>query len=305
MAEIAVALNEALQARSALGTPGRATARLLAHGDGWTVEDVVCTSGPRDRTFEELHSRVAIAVVMTGTFQYRAAGARGTADRVVMTPGSLMLGSMNQCFECGHEHATGDRCLSFGYTPELFERIAAGAGIRARRAVPGFLALRVPPVRAIAPLVAAACGAALHPAGIAWEELSVRLAAEALRLVEGRSGPDSPATLAAEARVTRIARRIEHEPDGDLTLARLSEDARLSPYHFLRVFERLTGVTPHQYVLRTRLRRAALRLVSGSGSVLGIALDCGFGDVSNFNRAFRDEFGTTPRGMRRRVASGR
>jgi AraC-like DNA-binding protein len=78
----------------------------------------------------------------------------------------------------------------------------------------------------------------------------------------------------------------------------LAREAGLSPYHFLRTFERLTGVTPHQFVMRARLREAAIRLVAESGNVLDIALDCGFGDVSNFNRAFRTEFGASPRAYR-------
>ena len=82
-------------------------------------------------------------------------------------------------------------------------------------------------------------------------------------------------------------------------MARLADAAALSPYHFLRTFDNLTGVTPHQYVLRARLRDAAVRLVRESGSVLDIALDCGFGDISNFNRAFRSEFGVSPRAYRR------
>jgi AraC-like DNA-binding protein len=52
--------------------------------------------------------------------------------------------------------------------------------------------------------------------------------------------------------------------------------------------------------MRARLRRAALRLSSGKGKIVDIALDCGFGDVSNFNRAFRAEFGMSPRAYRGR-----
>jgi AraC-like DNA-binding protein len=105
--------------------------------------------------------------------------------------------------------------------------------------------------------------------------------------------------LNAEARVTRTVRTVDRQPDGGWTLAALAREAGLSPYHFLRTFERVTGVTPHQYVRRARLREAAMRLVAEPGTVLDIALDCGFGDVSNFNRAFRSEFGETPRMFRR------
>jgi AraC-like DNA-binding protein len=80
----------------------------------------------------------------------------------------------------------------------------------------------------------------------------------------------------------------------------MAREAGLSPYHFLRTFERLTGLTPHQYVRRARLRNAATRLAAEPVRVIDIAFDCGFGDVSNFNRAFRAEFGVSPRAYRAR-----
>jgi len=100
-------------------------------------------------------------------------------------------------------------------------------------------------------------------------------------------------------------RSIEARPDANLSLASLARDSGLSPYHFLRTFERLTGVTPHQFVLRARLREAAMRLVTEPRKVrkvIDVALDSGFGDVSNFNRAFRAEFGVTPLEYRRASA---
>ena len=57
-------------------------------------------------------------------------------------------------------------------------------------------------------------------------------------------------------------------------------------------------MTPHQYVLRARLRQAAMRLAVEPARIIDIAFDCGFGDVSNFNRAFRAEFGVSPRAYR-------
>ena len=80
---------------------------------------------------------------------------------------------------------------------------------------------------------------------------------------------------------------------------RPAREARLSPFHFLRTFELLTGITPHQYLRRARLRNAATRIASSHAKILDVALDCGFGDVTNFNRAFRTEFGMSPRAFRR------
>ena len=59
-----------------------------------------------------------------------------------MTPGSLLFGNVGQCFECGHDHASGDRCVAFHFSPELFERIAADAGVP--RGARSFRMSRVP-----------------------------------------------------------------------------------------------------------------------------------------------------------------
>jgi AraC-like DNA-binding protein len=113
-------------------------------------------------------------------------------------------------------------------------------------------------------------------------------------------GADVPA--GAVAHVTRAVRRIDSDPAAAHTLEDLSQEAKLSVYHFLRTFQRLTGVTPHQYVRRARLRNAATRLAAGTSKVLDIALDCGFGDVTNFNRAFRAEFAMAPLAYRKHNA---
>jgi AraC family transcriptional regulator len=82
------------------------------------------------------------------------------------------------------------------------------------------------------------------------------------------------------------------------TLANLASLARLSCYHFLRTFKRVTGITPHQWIMRARLREAARRLASSREPITEIALDVGFEDLSNFIRSFRAEFGISPRRYR-------
>jgi transcriptional regulator GlxA family with amidase domain len=107
----------------------------------------------------------------------------------------------------------------------------------------------------------------------------------------------------AEGRITKALRLIEAHAAGVLTLRDLADEADMSPFHFLRTFEGVTGVTPHQYLRRTRLRHAALRLAATPHRVIDVALDSGFGDVSNFNRAFRAEFRVTPKTYRRSVTA--
>jgi AraC family transcriptional regulator len=300
LAKIAPPIDEAVTRRRLNGGPGRVEARPITAGSGWTVADVVCSCGPDDRPYDEQHELVSIAIVTSGTFQYRGSGSNG---REVMTPGSVLLGSPGQCFECGHEHGTGDRCLAFQFTPACFDAITRG--LTAGGSQRAFRSLRLPPVRPLAPVIASACAALAGGRDVPWEELGIRLAVRAVQ-VDGEFEPDRSAiSAAAIARVTRALRMIEAEPDGELTIARLAREARLSPFHFLRTFESLTGTTPHQYVLRTRLRAAATRLTTDGDSVLDIAMRGGFGDVSAFNRAFRAEFGVSPRAYRRgRMAGG-
>jgi AraC-like DNA-binding protein len=291
LAKIAVELDRAVARRKARGTSGCTTPRVIAAGDGWSVADVLCTCGPHDRPFEEQHARHTLAVVLAGSFQYRS-----SLDGGVMTPGSLMLGNPGQSFECGHEHGEGDRCLSFSYTPEYFERLAADAGIRGTRV--GFGVGRLPPSRVLSSVIARARLGVESVSPTSWEELGVALAVRTLKFATGKASGAGRVVPKAEARVTRTVRLIDRHPDAALTLSDMSRAAGLSPFHFLRTFERVTGVTPHQYVLRARLREAAFRIVAEARTVLDIALDCGFGDVSSFNRAFRAEFGVSPRQYR-------
>jgi AraC-like DNA-binding protein len=292
LAKIAVDLVEPA---AAAVSPGGTLVRSLDRGDGWWVEEIVCVRGPHDRPFEEQHEQVTIAIVTAGTFQYRGSGA--ASGRELMTPGSVLLGNPGQSYECGHEHATGDRCVAFHYTPAYMESIAPGA--RRRRSGTTFRLLRLPPVRLLSPVIAQAQAAAAGVPGTSWEELAARLAAQAMQVDDGTAPPRTPVSAAAIARVTETVRLIDQCSERELTLADLAQAANLSPYYFLRTFEELTGVTPHQYLARMRLQKVAKRLLLEPTKILDVALDSGFGDVSNFNRAFRAEFGMTPRDYRR------
>ena len=86
-----------------------------------------------------------------------------------------------------------------------------------------------------------------------------------------------------------------HEP---LTLEDSAAQLGLSAFHFLRLFRAVLGVTPHQYLVRTRLRQAA-RLLATEVAITDIAYDVGFGDLSNFVRTFHRAAGVSPRAFRK------
>jgi transcriptional regulator GlxA family with amidase domain len=101
-------------------------------------------------------------------------------------------------------------------------------------------------------------------------------------------------------RIVSVLRRLESDVAAPRSLSELARAAGLSPYHFLRVFKSVTGITPHQWRLRARLRKAAQMLLTTRTPVTVIALDAGFEDLSNFIRTFRAAFGVSPREYRAR-----
>jgi AraC-like DNA-binding protein len=259
------------------------TARTLAEGEGWRVDDVVCRAGPDDAPYEERHGWVSIAAVVGGTFTYRT-----DRGRALLAPGALLLGNAGACFQCGHDHAAGDRCIAFHLSPELVEQVA-GSLSGARRAT--FAAAAIPPVEALLPLFAAVRTTE------DYEALALDVAATALAL--DQDAASRPADARETARASAAARIIEARYAEPLTVASLAKEVGLSQRRFTTAFREGLGVTPYNYILRNRLDAAAQRLLDTQDGVLEIALEVGFGDLSEFTRRFRDRFGLPPAAFRR------
>jgi AraC family transcriptional regulator len=287
-------VRKALRLKAEQGVAGSASARPIVEGAGWRVDDMICSSGPEDQPFEERHTWASVAVVLSGSFSYG-----NELGRTLLTPGSLLLGGAGSCFTCGHEHGEGDRCLAFHFEPSFFEEIAAAAGARRM----DFRRNSLPALRSLAPLVARSvvaaqehAGAALPPtAGVlptSFEELALELAGAALN----ESAGYRPRSISGrdERRVAAVARFMEERFADPCSLTDLARLAGLSPFHFLRVFRATTGLTPHQHLLRTRLRAGAAYLARTDTPITEVALAAGFEDLSNFTRSFRAEYGLTP-----------
>jgi AraC-like DNA-binding protein len=86
-----------------------------------------------------------------------------------------------------------------------------------------------------------------------------------------------------------------HRP---IDLEDAAAQADISPFHFLRLFSSVLGVTPHQYLVRSRLRHAARLLADDERPITDVAYDVGFGDLSNFVRTFHRAAGVSPRRFR-------
>ena len=260
--------------------------RTLAAGDGWSMHEVVCRAGPADRPFEERHEGFSVSAVIEGSFTYRSDAGHG-----LLYPGALLLGNNGSCFECGHAHGIGDRCISLNVCEEQFSEVAAAATSTSRFR---FSAPSLSPSPKALPIIAQMEALSCAPSSLRSEELGLRIIERVIALMASdRQTPAAP-TGRETRRVIEAIRLVESDATRALELKEMAAVAGMSKYHFLRVFRRLTGVTPHRYLISARLRRAALALASSRRPVIAVALDAGFGDLSTFNKTFRAVFGLTP-----------
>ncbi|MCY1040045.1 AraC family transcriptional regulator [Corallococcus sp. bb12-1] len=262
------------------------TATTVMRCDSLSVFDYRCHAGPGDTPFTELHTGFSIAYVRKGSFGYHT---RGNAFELVA--GSLLIGHPGDEYQCTHEHVVGgDECLSFRLSETLVDALGGRREVWRTGAMPP-----LPELMVFAELAQAT---AEGRRDLGLDELGVLLAARFVDLASGRkrkpldAGPRHR-RCAVEAALWLDAH--SHEP---VVLERVAREFGLSPFHFLRLFSKVLGVTPHQYLVRSRLRHAARLLAGDTRSITDIAFDVGFGDLSNFVRTFHRAAGVPPGGFR-------
>jgi len=102
-----------------------------------------------------------------------------------------------------------------------------------------------------------------------------------------------------DRRIRRSVELMHTQLDQDLTLRALAAASYLSPFHFARLFKKLTGATPHNYLAGIRAARAQLLLAETELSVTEVGARVGYLSASHFTKAFRLATGTTPREFRK------
>jgi AraC-like DNA-binding protein len=102
-----------------------------------------------------------------------------------------------------------------------------------------------------------------------------------------------------DRRIRRSVELMHSQLDQELTLRALAAASYLSPFHFARLFKKLTGATPHNYLAGIRAARAQLLLAETELSVTEVGARVGYLSASHFTKAFRLATGTTPREFRK------
>jgi AraC-like DNA-binding protein len=257
------------------------TATTLLERPSISVSDFHCDAGPGDRPFAEQHRRHSISYVRKGSFGLHC---RGKSHELVA--GSVLIGHPGDEYTCTHEHVCGDECLSFFLSEGLVEALGDDAAI--------WQAGSAPPLPELVVLGELAQSAADGNSDIGLDEIGQLLASRFVEVVSGKPRKAAAGAARDRRRAVETALWIDAHSHRPIGLEDAAEQAGISPFHFLRLFSDTLGVTPHQYLVRSRLRHAARRLADDDSAITDIAYDVGFGDLSNFVRTFHRAAGASP-----------
>jgi AraC-like DNA-binding protein len=265
------------------------TATALLQSHSISVYDYRCTAGPDSKPFVEQHRCHSIAYVRKGSF-----GCTKRGQSFELVAGSVLIGHPGDEYICTHDHhVCGDECLSFSFSPELVDGIGGKAEVWRTGCAPP-----LPELMVLGELAQAATSGR---SDVGIDEIGHALASRFVEVVSGRTQKPVRAMARDRRRAVETALWIDAHSHHAIELEDAAGEAGLSPFHFLRLFSNVLGVSPHQYLVRSRLRHAARLLADDDRPITEVAYDVGFGDLSNFVRTFHRAAGVSP--LRFRKAS--
>ena len=256
-------------------------ATTLLTSQSLTVCEFRCDAGPDDTPFAECRTGHSIAYVRSGSF-----GCHCRAGFFELVAGSMLVGAPGEEYTCTHEHVSGDVCLGFFFSEDMVDALSG------RREI--WRVGATPPLPELMVLGELAQTAADGNSDIGLDEVGQILAGRFIDVVSGQARKPATPNARDRRRAVEAALWIDDNSHAEVDLEQAAKQAGLSPFHFLRLFSSVLGVTPHQYLVRSRLRHAARLLADDDIAVTDVAYDVGFGDLSNFVRTFHRAAGVSP-----------
>ncbi len=110
---------------------------------------------------------------------------------------------------------------------------------------------------------------------------------------------DTPVGPLAPRQIRRLDEYVEAHLHKGITIEQMAEAIGLGVWTFSKHFRASTGMSPHEYVVRRRLERAARLLTSDGLAIKQVAAMCGFADQAHLTRVMRSRMGTTPACLRK------
>ena len=102
-------------------------------------------------------------------------------------------------------------------------------------------------------------------------------------------------------KLKRVKEYIDAHLEKSLSLDELAQVVQMSPGYFSRLFKQSTGYTPHQYLIRCRVKKAKELLRQRQLSIADVAYQVGFANQGHLNYHFKRCTGITPKAMQKSV----
>ena len=106
--------------------------------------------------------------------------------------------------------------------------------------------------------------------------------------------PDNSDNKSDDTSLVELKDSILDQPENLYLIEEMAQDTNISPFHLIRKFKKLYGLTPHQFQIQCKVRKAQ-KLLEEEKSVCEVTYDAGFCDQSHLDRCFQKIVGMTPR----------
>jgi AraC family transcriptional regulator len=259
---------------------------------GFTMHAIARSAlGPGE--FDLRSSSHALSLPLAGAQPHLEGRLESTPTSFAMQPGRAFLRPAQWWFRGWSRGAGTFRYCMLSFEPEMIARATGGQLDASTEVAPALELARPGIIHAMTALASQA-----ERPGARDRLYSESLAtAVLLELVRHRSlgdGAFRPALGRTGRELGRFADYVEAHLAEDLSLFTLAAEVGLSPSHLTRELRRVSGLAPHQYVLRRRAERARVLLDQRDHSVCAAALAAGFSSQAHLNFVFRRVFGLTP-----------
>lgn len=126
------------------------------------------------------------------------------------------------------------------------------------------------------------------------DSFSIQIAATILREIQSNFNNRDFTYTVGDCYVKRAQEFIDEFYNSDITIIDICREIHISPYHFIRLFKKKVGMTPHEYLLNLRIDNAKKMIKINEESIMIISKKCGFINNAHFSTTFKRLTGLTP-----------